>query len=200
LQKTRHGNPGREKNIELRERNRLSAFQSFGLSSELASTLRPSSFQFAFTAHSTFVRRAIYITTHRILSRLNIIRDIEVRQHGAPILYIFLNNRHLLLQRACSLQFRNTEHPRRYAQSMLDASQSSSCMSITKRTLLHSANFFAKFQRVQVSERTNVLRISERGTDRRRTNRPGCRSKRLRRRDRRRTSTRPQPTARRQCP
>jgi len=173
----------------------LSAFHSFGLSSELASTLSPSLFQFAFTAHSTFVRHAIHTTIPRILLGLNLMWDLKVRQHRAPILFFF-GRKYPRSRQACSTRFWSNYRPRRCAKSVLVAPETSSHMSITKRTLLRSANFFAKFQRVQVFERSKVLRISERGTECRHPTHTGSRANRPQREARRRTSARPQPTAR----
>lgn len=50
---------------------------------------QPSSFQFAFTAQGTLVRHTISATTHRILSGLNLIRDVKILQRSAPILLLF---------------------------------------------------------------------------------------------------------------
>jgi len=48
-----------------------------------------SEFQLALTAQSRFVRRAIYTTTHRVLSGLYRMLDLKVPERSAPILNLF---------------------------------------------------------------------------------------------------------------
>jgi hypothetical protein len=84
----------------------LPVFHLFGFVTELASTFQPplSAFQFAFTAQSSYVRDTIHTTILRILSGVNLMWDLEVRKHRAPI-QIFFEQPYLLLQRACSMRF-----------------------------------------------------------------------------------------------
>lgn len=177
----------------------MSAFHSFGLSSELASTLSPSLFQFAFTAHSTFVRHAIHTTANRVFSRLNLIRDIKVRQRNAPILFFF-ERQYPRSRRACSTRFQSDSRPRLCAESMLAVPKTSSFVSITKGPLSTPQISLQSFKGSQFQEGLKFFRISGRGTDGRQTTQTGRRANWPRRGAHRRTSARPQPTARLRCP